>query len=120
MIVFVAFSLKKASHYFYLKVCVVHMFKNQSWGSRLHRETQETTIRQCAHYIVMITTDTYTFTDHRVLDNVSKCDDVGAASQILQNFNFSLNFLLLYWLHTDKRYNTKSLMTMHSINRQVT
>lgn len=32
------------------------------------------------------------------LYNVCSCDDVGTASQILQNLYFTLDFLLLYWL----------------------
>ena len=37
-------------------------------------------------------------TDHWILDDVQKCDDVGATSQVFQNLDFSLDFLLLYWL----------------------
>lgn len=38
------------------------------------------------------------YTHHRVFYNVCQCDDVGTASQILQNLYFTLDFLLLYWL----------------------
>ena len=33
----------------------------------------------------------------RIPDNIQQCDYIWTASQILQNLNFSLNFLLLYW-----------------------
>lgn len=42
------------------------------------------------------------YTHHRVFYNVCQCDDVGTASQILQNLYFTLDFLLLYWLKGQK------------------